>query len=210
MLRDCRSSGKWKTAAVFLCSFHLFLALLFNARIAFSHLSSGATVFPERWRDFFRAAGDVTTIISGGQLDRHNILRRGLVTYQHLTGIETGYGFFAPNVAISHKLVFVVKYSDGHVEYELPSVAGSATGTRMPLLLDSIAHTPYEPLRQTMLKMMAFKIWQRHPDAEVIRAVFGYVDLPGLSDYACGMKESYEDLFAYDFRFGQQPSPVRD
>ena len=149
--------------------------------------------------------GDLVSTVLGDHLSSQNSFRRSLVAYEHISGSETGYGFFAPNVSISHKLVFEVRYPDNRTEYELPGVSGVATGTRMPLLLDNIARTPYDVSRETMLKMMAFEIWKRHPDAEVIRAVFGFVNLPSISDFESGRKESYESLFAYDFRFAAPP-----
>ena len=57
-----------------------------------------------------------------------NPVRQALATYLHIAGIETGYGYFAPNVPGSYKLVFELHYPDGRVEYELPSVSSAAAG----------------------------------------------------------------------------------
>jgi hypothetical protein len=76
-------------------------------------------------------------------------------------------------------------------------------------LLDSIASTRYDPLRETMLKMMAFSIWREHRDASVIRAVFGFVKLPSIADFERGTEESYQFLYAYDFRFAPPLEPVK-
>jgi hypothetical protein len=191
------------------CLLHFLLVVLVNSRQAFSDLGNGETILPQSCRTPFRYAATAVSTVIGERLSLRNPLRRGIVTYEHITGIETGYGFFAPNVSISHKLVFEVRYADGRVEYELPRVAGEATGTRLPLLLDNIARARYDLLRETMLKMMAFEIWEQHPDAAVIRAVFGFVNLPSISDFERGEKESYQFLFAYDFRFGPPDEPAR-
>jgi len=135
----------------------------------------------------------------------HSAYRQTLALYMHLAGLDTGYGFFAPTVSISHKLVFEIRYPGDQVEYELPRIGNGATGVRMPLLLDNIARTRYELLRKTMLKMMAFSVWEEHPDAETIRAVFGFVRVPSISEFEKGKSETYETLYAYDLRFHADP-----
>ena len=69
-------------------------------------------------------------------------MREALNTYVKLAGIETGYGYFAPNVPGGYRLVFELHYPDGRVEYELPSVRSAAAGLRIAGLLDSIGRTP--------------------------------------------------------------------
>jgi hypothetical protein len=110
----------------------------------------------------------------------------------------------------NYKLVFQLQYRDGRTEDELPAVSGRATGLRLATLLDQIAETEYEPLRVMLVKMMAYAVWQEHPDAVKIRAVFGYVDLPSVAEFRSGEKESYHFLFGYDFNFErvqQQQTP---
>lgn len=164
-------------------------------------LSQGATVLPRSWDASWEKADAIASATLGDRLTPVNPVRQGIRLYLHGAGIDTGYGFFAPNVSISHKLVFEVRYADGRVEYELPRVGAAATGLRLPLLLDQIARTQYGALRGTMLKMMAFSIWREHRNATVIRAVFGVVRLPGIAEFEAGEAEEYEFLYAYDFRF---------
>jgi hypothetical protein len=52
-----------------------------------------------------------------------------------------------------------------------------------------------------MVKMMAYSIWQEHPDATLIRPALGLVLLPTPREFQQGMKEEYEFMHAYDFRF---------
>ncbi len=132
-------------------------------------------------------------------------MRQGITAYIHATGIEGGYGFFAPSVPDSYKLVFELHYPDGRVEYELPHVADAATGLRLSTLLDQIGRTEYDPLREVMLKMLAYSMWEAHPDASVIRAVFGFVALSTAEEAMEGKTESYYSLYAYDFTFRERP-----
>ena len=98
----------------------------------------------------------------------------------HLAGIETGYGYFAPNVPGGYKLVFELHYADGRVEYELPRVNSAAAGLRVAGLLDKIGRTRSDALREHLVKMLTSSIWREHPGLKTIRAVFGSVSLPSV------------------------------
>jgi hypothetical protein len=186
---------------------HFVIILLISVRQGLSDLARGETILPDKWMPWAQRADGLAAAALGEQLPPSNPYRQAIAAYTHSAGIDTGYGFFAPNVSVSHKLVFEIKYPDGRVEYELPQVGEGATGLRMPLLFDSIARTRYDFLRETMLKMMAFSVFKEHPDASVIRAVFGYIRLPSIADFESGKEESYEFLYAYDFLFSLPAQP---
>ena len=134
-----------------------------------------------------------------------------MVTYLHLAGIETGYGFFAPNVPGTCKLVFELHYPDGRTESRVPTVSSNASGLRVATLLDKIGRPQYDPLREVIIKMLASAVWREHSDANMIRAVFGVVTLPTADQFERGGRESNEFLYSYDFAFqaagpkGQNP-----
>jgi hypothetical protein len=142
----------------------------------------------------------------GESLANSNPVRAAETLYLYGAGIAAGYGFFAPNVPNSAKLVFELHYDDGRVEYELPHVSDSAAGLRLLTLLDYVGETDYEPLRQVMMKMLAYSIWQQHPEALTVRAVYGFVSEPTLNEAKQGAKESYHFLYAYDFTFRPEPA----
>jgi hypothetical protein len=50
-----------------------------------------------------------------------------------------------------------------------------------------------------MVKMLAYSTWRENPDVTMIRAVFGSISLPSISEFEHGKRESYEFLYAYDF-----------
>jgi hypothetical protein len=122
-----------------------------------------------------------------------------MVTYLHAAGSQSGYTFFAPNVPGYYKLILELYYQDGRVEYDLPHVTGGAAVLRLAGLLDRLAETGYEPLREVVVKMLAFSVWREHPDVKKIRAVFGSITPPSISDFEQGKKESFQPLFSYDF-----------
>lgn len=180
---------------------HFFLVIAISSRELFWVLGRGLTISPSAFKDYWRKAEDVSSIVLGQSLAPSHPLRRGAATYLNLAGIEAGYGFFAPNVSNSSKLVFELRYPDGRVEYEVPSVSSEASGLRVATLLDKIGRPQYAPLRGVMIKMLTQSMWHEHPDVETIRAVFGSVILPNVTEFEHGARESNEFLFAYDFDF---------
>jgi hypothetical protein len=156
-------------------------------------------MFPSSFKSYSLNAETVAAGVLGLNLAASNPVRRTLVTYLQLAGIERGYGYFAPNVPGSYKLVFESHYPDGRVDYELPRVNSTAAGLRVASLLDEIGHTRYDALREYMIKRMARSVWREHPNATMIRAVFGVSTLPSIVEFEQGKRESYEFLYAYEF-----------
>ena len=144
------------------------------------------------------------------ELPAFNPVREALGAYVHAAGIDVGYGYFAPNVPGGYRLVFELKYSDGRVEYELPSIRSEAAGLRIAGLLDSIGRTPYDTLREILVKTMAQAIWREHPDVESVRAILGSIRLPTAREFTQGKRPSYEFLYAYDFSLENAPAKTKD
>ena len=137
-------------------------------------------------------------------------MREALNTYVNVAGIETGYGYFAPNVPSGYKLVFELHHSDGRVEYELPSVSSAAAGLRIAGLLENIGRTPYDAMREILVKTLAQSVWHEHPDLESLRAILGSIRLPTAREFKEGKRESYEFLYAYDFSLENAPAKTKD
>jgi hypothetical protein len=189
---------------------HFFLIVAVSCRATFSVLGLGLTWLPPSLKPQWETAEHMANAALGQTLPYSNPLRQSVPAYLHAVGTEGGYGFFAPGVPSSYKLVFEVRSADGRVEYELPHFGGTAAGVRFLTLLDYIGRTDYDPLRQVMMKMLAYSVWQKHPDATLIRAVLGYVQEPTMTEAKAGKKESYKFLYAYDFRFSKpaaSPAP---
>jgi hypothetical protein len=182
-------------------AFHLFLIIVVCLRDTFSVLASTPTILPAAGKEFWRDGEQTAAALLGQRLDRSSWLRNAIAVYLHGAGIEAGYGFFAPNVPANYKLVFEVHYRDSRIDYEIPRVSNSATGLRFAGVLDQLAEVSYEPLREAMVKIVAYSIWQAHPDASLIRAYLGSGRLPTPAEFERGKRESYDLLFAYDFTF---------
>jgi hypothetical protein len=187
-------------------SLHFLLIVSFSCRETLRLVAQGPTIFPVCFRSHAQKAETAVSVALGQHLASSNPIRQAFATYLHLAGIETGYGYFAPNVPGSYKLVFELHYPDGRVEYELPSVSGSAAALRIAGLLDTIGRTRHDILREYLVKALARSIWREHPEVQTVRAVFGSIRLPTVSEFEHGQRGSYEFMYAYDFALQNEPA----
>jgi hypothetical protein len=186
---------------------HLLLIFAVCARDIFFMIAGGYTSLPHVLSPFAQGAETAISSALGEQLPSSNALRRGLNLYLRASGIDVGYGFFAPNVPDNYKVIFQLRYPDGRVDYQLPSVANIGAGLRLSTLIDNIGEAQSDQLQEVLLKMMAYSVWREHPDAVMIRAVLGFVLLPSPDELKRGLKESYQTTRAYDFVFPAPSGP---
>ena len=184
-------------AAWFGVHFFLITAVCFAG--IFSLVAQGLTILPSVLNRFARKGELAAATALGKEAAPSSPVRRGIATYLHAAGIQAGYTFFAPNIPSYHKLILELYYSDGRVEYDSPHVSGKAAALRLDSLLDRLADPRYEPLREVVVKMLAFSVWRERSDVERIRAIFGSVNPPGVSDFEHGKGESFQPLFSFDF-----------
>jgi hypothetical protein len=187
-------------------SLHFLLIVSFSCRETLRLVADGPTIFPASFKSFSHKAETAVSVALGQHLVASNPIRQAIVTYLYLAGIEVGYGYFAPNVPGSYKLVFELHYPDGRVEYELPSVSGAAAGLRIAGLLDTIGRTRHDVLREYLVKTLARSIWREHPEVQTVRAVLGSIRLPSVSEFEHGQRGSYEFMYAYDFALQNEPA----
>lgn len=193
---------------VYLVWFFLHFLLIGGAafRSFFWALGQGENIFPNRFDPYWQKAEEVTAAGLGERWSGNNPARAAIALYLHSSGIETGYGYFAPNVPDNYKLVFELRYPNGTMEYALPSVRSEATGLRLVTLLDNIRYSLHPGVRQLLIQMLAYSAWQEHPGADTVRAVFGAIHLPTADEFRGGKREIYDVLYAYDFRFTEPPN----
>jgi hypothetical protein len=172
----------------------------------FWSLGLGGNLFPNSLKTSWSAAEDISAATLGEHFGENNPVRQTIALYLHAAGLETGYGYFAPNVPDNSKLVFEFHFADGRVEYSLPRVGSEATGLRLADLFDNIRYTVHPELRELLIRMLAYSAWEEHPDATMVRAIFGTINLPTIGEFRAGKKETYDVLSAYDFSF-KRPGP---
>jgi hypothetical protein len=189
---------------------HFLLIISVSCRETLRLIAQGPTILPSSFKSYSQKAESALSGALGQHLTASSPVRQALATYLHISGIEASYGYFAPNVPGSYKLVFELDYPDGRVEYELPSVSSAAAAFRIAGLLDNIGRTRSDPLRERLVKMMAQSMWREHPDVKTVRAIFGSISLPSVTEFEHGKRKSYEFLYAYDFSLQNEPPKPKD
>jgi hypothetical protein len=172
-------------------------------------VAGDASAAPRLCKAFWSTAQSVSAGILGKHLADGNPVRQALKTYTDCTGIEAGYSYFAPSVPSNCKLTFELHYPNGRIEFDVPVVAETTAGYRISTLLDHLRGIAYVRLREAILSNLVYSIRREHPDAAMIRAVFGVASLPSIGEFRAGKRVSYRVLYAYDFRFHSKASPSK-
>lgn len=193
---------KWIHAIWFGVHFFLVAAVCFAG--LFSLIAEGTTLLPSALDKYARKAEWIAAFVLGKESAAHSQMRRGIATYLHAAGIQAGYSFFAPNVPNYHRLMLELHLEDGRVEYDSPRVSGRAAALGLDSLLDRLADTRYEPLREVVVKMLAFSVWRERPDVKSVRAVLLSVSPPDITDFERGKSESVHPIFSYDFSLREE------
>lgn len=178
---------------------HFLLLIAVSFRETLLLVSQGVTVLPSGVRSYSAKAESVAAALLSLHFTESNPLRQTVATYLSFAGIDAGYGYFAPNVPNSYKLVFELHYRDGHVETRTPTEHGGAIGLRLVSLLDEIGRTQSGAFREYMIKKLAALIWREQPDVVTMRALLSQFVEPTPDDYQQGKRKSEALLYAYDF-----------
>jgi hypothetical protein len=194
----------WKRIHAAWFGIHFFLLTAVCLVGVFWLIAQGATILPAACNEYARKAESAATWCLGKETVASNPLRRGIATYLHAAGIQAGYSFFAPNVPSQHRLTFELFYDDGRVEYESPHVRSKAAGLRLESLLDRLPEERYESVREALVKMLAFSVWRNHPDVKKLRATFGSVNPPGITEFEQGKTETFQPVFSFDFSLREE------
>jgi hypothetical protein len=178
---------------------HFFLITAVCLAGVFWLIAERSTILPSAWDEYARKAQLVASWCLGKEASASNPVRLATATYLHAAGIQAGYTFFAPNVPSRHRLSLELFYDDGRVEYESPRARSRAAALPLDSLLDRLADDRYEPVREVLVKRLAFSVWREHPDAKKVRATFGSVNPPGLNEFEKGKTETFEPMFIFNF-----------
>lgn len=127
--------------------------------------------------------------------------------YSDYSGAETGYGFYAPNVASQFLVLYTIKDDEGNViENSLPRHYSKAALTRyftaFDIFMDKIDEPDerYDKFMDVVMKSMALKVLEDHPPHRHIEADLLVYDLPYIPDYQAGERPDYAHLLHYTYR----------
>ena len=177
---------------------HFFAVSAVCCRDTFWLVARGLTLLPERANGLAEIGESMATTALRQELHRTNLWRQTVDLYLHAAGIESGYGFFAPNVGGTSKLIFELYFADAHVEYQSAAVGPNESGLRFASFMDYVSRTQSQALRDILIRSLAEPIWQRHPDLVRIRAILGALSYPSPTELLNGAGASYNFVAAYD------------
>jgi hypothetical protein len=189
----------WKRIHATWFGIHFVLTTVVCLTGIFSLIAEGSTILPSKLDTYARKAEMGGAWLLGKEGGSSSPVNQAIATYLHAAGIQAGYTFFAPNVPSHHRLTLELFYADGHVEYESPHVRSRTAALRLDSLLDKLPEKRYEPVREVVLKMLAFSVWREHPDVKKVRATLEAVHLPSITDFERGKTERLEPMFSFDF-----------
>lgn len=181
---------------------HLSFVLLTALRSLCWALQQSPTFLPPSTNSLLKAGEGFLDRLTGETLEQGNPFHDLSLTYLHASGIETGYGFFAPNVPDNYKVVFELTYNDGQKQIVLPEVANAAMGLRLVNFLDNLSQYRDPGLHQLFAQVLAAATLRQHPGAISVRVVFGRAYLPNRETGYARRGESYEASTVYEFGFG--------
>lgn len=184
---------------------HLLLVVMVSCRDTLWLVGRDLTVAPMWAAKGARFAEPVVAAALARPLSRNHVVRRGMNTYLHLTGIESGYGFFAPNVPDAYKLVFELHYPDGTVEYEPAGLDEGESSLRFASLMDYVGRTASDQERQILVKLLTQAMWRGHPEAIKVRAILGSVAIAPPEEFRTGAGATYKFRAAYEFVRTEKP-----
>jgi len=178
---------------------HFFLVTAVCLAGLFWLIAEGSTILPPASAEYARKGELIASWCLGKEANASNPVRLAIAAYLHAAGIQAGYTFFAPNVPNHHQLNLELFYDGDRVEYESPRVHGRAAALRLDSLLDRLADQRYEPIREVIVKRLAFSVWREHPDVKKVRATFGSINPPGMNEFEQGQTETFQPMFSFDF-----------
>ncbi len=170
---------------------------LVSCRDVFIAIGEGDTSLPGGASSWAKQVETSVGFLVGGRKTSASLVRQGVETYLNVSGIESGYGFFAPHVPNGYKMVLELHYNDGRVEYEEPHGDAIGTGIRMTSLMDVIGRSQSDEVRAGIIRLLVHSVWSQHEGLENIHVLFGTVRFPSLRDYESGAKYSFQVLNTY-------------
>jgi hypothetical protein len=121
-------------------------------------------------------------------------------TYLHAAGVESGYGFFAPNIPPFYRLSVTVGDEHGTLQQGILSPTRGEKDLRLASFLDSLGRRAGGDVRNVMFTLLGEALFAEHPRAASIRVQVDKVTRPDIRRFRRGEKETTELAYAYEFR----------
>jgi hypothetical protein len=141
------------------------------------------------------------------RLPPDNPLMRAFDIYGTLSGANTGYGFFAPEIGSELRARFEIEDSAGRTFTDtLQRGVNRETALRINNIIGTITERMEKPAeRRRLAASWAGKMFARHPDARQVAVILESYDLPSLERYRAGDRTGWSPFYRAVF---SRRSPV--
>lgn len=178
---------------------HGFFVLAVATREALWLVARGHTALPSAVEQFCGSAESLVNVSLGGSLSSRNPAAHLIRGYLHGAGIEAGYSYFAPNLSGGYSLFFEIDLPGGRIEYDSFRGDNRESELRLATLLDQVGNARSAAVRDTIIELLARRVWQHYPDALRVKAVLAGTNLPTPAEFKEGQRQTYEFLYAREF-----------
>lgn len=149
---------------------------------------------------FTAAACHLGLVVAGG-LDvcpwEWGAIGRPLTYYSAISGVGSGYSFYAPSVRAAPDVMFTVIDRDGRrVVDSLQTGVTREADLRVQDLLDVVHHRRTDDaVRRRLAASWAAVMFERHPEAELVLVDVGHSRMPAMSELRAGAVPSWKSEF---------------
>ena len=123
--------------------------------------------------------------------------------YMTCAGSKTPFIYFVANITPVEKLVFELEHTNGTKQIVLPTVKSSEMGIKLKCLFNTIFRTPDQLYKDVLIKKLAEHQIKNLPDIKNVKAVFGVINIPSLTDFPKKPELDFQYLYQYNFRIKQ-------
>lgn len=176
----------------FFC-FHLGLMISFNTAYLVSYNSDDLEINPVAQKVFDWTCYYYHKI----NYPKIPAVQNAVEAYSRLTGANTGYGFFSPNVPSEIAIFFEFKNPDGQVLVQPPILHSKYGMKRFTASLATLRSM--ENLRPIITRTWAVRMLEQFPNSNDVTVHVGTVHLPSMIDYKKGDRQKFIENYSYQF-----------
>jgi hypothetical protein len=120
--------------------------------------------------------------------------------YATLTGAESGYGFFAPDVGAPHRAIFILRDEKGSTWSDTFDQAKSSearlrlTGIVESVFMNGVIYDKPQ-LRSPLVESWAATMFRRHPNAVSLTVVVESYDIPTMTEHRSGSRPQWQAVY---------------
>ncbi len=168
---------------------HFLFAVCCGCRDLLDALAKGGAVFTENSARSFARWKSLPEIVLGEQSDgKRNVWGQGVDLYLTISGIESTYGFFAPQVPAADRLTFELHYLDGRKEEEMLHLDAIGSEFRVASFMDFLDRVPDSALRSDLIRLVSSDVWAFHHGLSSMRVRYESIGLPSAAEYERGLR----------------------